>query len=153
MFLNRSLSSAVSINPSAAGLNIADGVTAASPIDVYRFNTAQSISLNLRASSLSGDVNVAVIQDKNANGVVNADEILAQSANTGLTAESLKIATLKPGTYFVLVEAAAGTTAANYQLDLGATKSTVADILWRDQGRNELGYWRFDGLRHWSSNG
>ncbi|MFM2431187.1 MAG: hypothetical protein RLZZ511_2400 [Cyanobacteriota bacterium] len=154
MFLNRSLSSAVSINPSAAGLNIADWVPTTSPIDAYRayrFSAAQPMSLNLRASSLSGDVNVAVIQDKNANGVVNADEILAQSANTGLTAESLKIATLKPGTYFVLVEAAAGTTAANYQLDLGATKSTVADILWRDQGRNELGYWRFDGLQFMDS--
>jgi Bacterial Ig-like domain len=94
-----------------------------------------------------GVIGGSQVFDQNGNGIVNAGEVLHQSANTGLLAEQLKVSTLLPGNYFVVVELGANT-AANYTIELGATKSTVADILWRDFSKNQVGYWRFDGLNY-----
>jgi Bacterial Ig-like domain/FG-GAP-like repeat len=153
MFVDRVLNSAAAINPTAGSLSISDSVSTANPADVYKFNLQQSSSFSLLTSGLSGDVNIAIVQDINGDGkVTNQTEVLYQSVNPGLVAESLKIATLQgqssinSGNYFVVVELGANTTAANYTIDLGATKSTLADILWRDSSRQEVGYWRFDGL-------
>jgi Bacterial Ig-like domain len=154
MFLERSLTNAAAINPTAGSLSISDSVSTANLADVYKFNLQQSSSFSLLTSGLSGDVNIAIVQDTNGDGkVTNQTEVLYQSVNPGLVAESLKIATLQgqssinSGNYFVVVELGANTTAANYTIDLGATKSTLADILWRDSSRQEVGYWRFDGLQ------
>jgi hypothetical protein len=148
MFLDRSLTNATAITPATgSNLTISDAVAANNPADVFKFSLQQSSSLNLLASRLSGDVNIAIVQDKNNNGVVNANEVLYQSANAGLLAEQLKVSTLLPGNYFIVVELGANT-AANYTIELGATKSTNADILWRDFSKNQVGYWRFDGLQY-----
>jgi hypothetical protein len=152
MFLDRVLNNAAAINPTAGSLSISDSVSTANPVDVYKFTLQQRSSLNLLASGLSGDVNIAVVQDKVSTGVgigvVNDGEVLFQSVNAGLTPESLKVSTLEPGTYYVVVELGANPTAANYTIEAGATKATNADILWRDFTNRQVGYWRFDGLQY-----
>ncbi len=148
MFLDRSLTNATAITPATgSSLTISDAVASNNPADVFKFSLQQSSSLNLLASRLSGDVNIAIVQDKNNNGVVNANEVLHQSANAGLLAEQLKLSTLLPGNYFIVVELGTST-AADYTIELGTTKSTNADILWRDFSKNQVGYWRFDGLQY-----
>jgi Bacterial Ig-like domain/Calpain family cysteine protease len=149
MFLDRSLTNATAITPATgSSLTISDAVAANNPADVFKFSLQQNSSLNLLASRLSGDVNIAIVQDKIVdNKVTNLDEVLFQSANAGLLAEQLKVSTLLPGNYFIVVELGANT-AADYTIEVGATKSTNADILWRDFSKNQVGYWRFDGLQY-----
>jgi ankyrin repeat protein len=148
------LTNATAITPATgSSLTISDAVAANNPADVFKFSLQQNSSLSLLASRLSGDVNIAIVQDKNGNGsvdgatAVNPSEVLFQSTNAGLLAETLKVSTLLPGNYFIVVELGANP-AADYTIELGATKSTVADILWRDFSKNQVGYWRFDGLNY-----
>ncbi len=100
MFLDRVLNGAAAINPTAGSLSIADSVSTANLADVYKFTLQQNSSLNLLASRLSGDVNLAIVQDKNGNGVVNPGEVLHQSANVGLLAEQLKVKYAAAGKLF-----------------------------------------------------
>jgi RHS repeat-associated protein len=148
MFLNRSLSSSVSITATASSTSISDAVSTTNPADIYKFNLAQRASVNLLASGLSADVNIAIVRDSNANGIVNDGEILGRSENVGTTIENIQLANLAAGDYFIIVEAGANVASANYSLNLGANKVTGADILWRDTDNDQVGYWRFDGTTY-----
>jgi hypothetical protein len=98
MFLNRALGSATSVNLTSGSVDFTDSVTA-SQADVFKFNLAQRSSVNLLVAGLSGDVNIAIVQDKQAAGVagfgvVNEGEILGSSALTwlqGIIMSSLQV--------------------------------------------------------------
>jgi Bacterial Ig-like domain/FG-GAP-like repeat len=148
MFLNRSLSSSVPITATASSTSISDAVSSSNSANIYKFNLAQRSSLNLLASGLSADVNMAIVRDSNANGIVNDGEILGRSENAGTTIENIQLANLAAGSYFIIVEAGANVTNANYSLSFGTSKASGADILWRDTDNDQVGYWRFDGTTY-----
>jgi hypothetical protein len=83
-FTNRSLASAINIATpqgfSQAG-SIAGTTQVPEPLTLYRFQLNGRSSLNAKLDGLTGDVNIALIQDKDLSGKIDAGEVLQVSEN------------------------------------------------------------------------
>jgi len=95
-------------------------IDAANPINIYEFiipnfNSEVSIIMNQMKANLDLDL----IYDLNNNRAVQSNEIVASSANLGLTPESIELDKLPSGTYFLRVSPRDGST--HYLLNLSAT--------------------------------
>lgn len=94
---------------------VTGSISGTNTADIYRFSLSQSSLLNLTLGGLGGDADVRLIQDLNSNGFIDAGEVLAVSAQSGITPESLTLS-LGAGTYYVQVYHYNGNT--RYSLNL-----------------------------------
>jgi hypothetical protein len=96
--------------------------TTADQNDVYRFRLGATSNLQLVMSGLTQNADVQVIHDRNNNGIVDAGEILGQSAQGGSTRETINLQNLAAGeNYYVRVYAHSGggvNNSTNYNLFL-----------------------------------
>ncbi|MGV0024358.1 FG-GAP repeat domain-containing protein [Phormidesmis priestleyi] len=106
------------IKPSAI-FSLIDRVDSTDLNNFYRFNLSQSGVFAANLTGLTGDADVRLIQDKNQNGAIDADEILAWQWERGTTSESIR-RFLAAGDYLVQVMSYGGQ-AANYSLGTSFT--------------------------------
>lgn len=106
------LGAARAINSTAS---VRDQVNSGNPVDVFRFSLGQASSLNLKFRSSGQGANLRLIQDRNANGRLDAGEIL-RSARMGAQQTEVNLPQTGAGTYFLQVTR--GQAANRYQLNL-----------------------------------
>lgn len=101
--------------------------------DYYRFQLDQTSNLSLSLTGMTADADLYLIQDANFNGVLEAGEVLDFSIAANTTADSIALAGLTAGTYYIGVLQYQGNT--NYLLqatatptDVGGTLTTAAQI-------------------------
>lgn len=107
-------------------LSVAKGINSTSTIrdrlnsgnsgDLFRFDLAQASRFNLKFKSSKSGTSLKLIQDRNLNGQIEADEIL-RSARMGSQQRTITESLLASGTYYLQI-AAAGQGANRYQLNL-----------------------------------
>ncbi|WP_421657326.1 pre-peptidase C-terminal domain-containing protein [Leptothermofonsia sp. ETS-13] len=100
--------------------------------EFYRFNVDAAGLLNVQLTNLVADANLFLIQDLNNNGIIDSDEFLQSSINSGTIAESIT-QSLTPGTYFIYVLQGSSNANTSYSLSLafdqvGNTLATPLDI-------------------------
>ncbi|CAD5922135.1 G-D-S-L family lipolytic protein [Planktothrix tepida] len=118
--LKDDLTQAVDIDILLGDQTIIGLVTDADPVDIYQFiipNFKSDFSAIM--NQMKANLDLDLIQDLNGNQAVQSNEIIASSANLGLTPESIQIDQLPRGTYFLRVSSVEGNT--NYLLNLSAT--------------------------------
>ncbi len=93
-------------------------------IDLYRLSLT-SDHLNVVLTGLSADADIRVIRDVNDNGAIDYGEILASSTRVGSRDETINLAGLSNGDYFVEVRRYSGDT--SYKLRL--SNSYTNDLL------------------------
>ena len=94
------------------------------PIDYYRFNLANPSGLTLNLSGLSTDIDLELSQDKDSDGLISSDEIIQVSELTENQDETIDIAALPAGNYFVKVSQYEGDTT----YDLSLTPKTAVGV-------------------------
>jgi hypothetical protein len=67
----------------------------------YKFQLNGRSSLNARLDGLTGDVNIALIQDRDLSGKIDAGEVLQVSENPGVIGDFISRNKLDPGTYYL----------------------------------------------------
>ena len=92
------LGTARDIIVSSATTIFRDFVSSGDTNDFYRFSMSNTSYRSLLLNGLTANANVEVIQDRNNNGLVDSNEIIAFSRNGGTISESL-IGNLSNGTY------------------------------------------------------
>jgi FG-GAP-like repeat len=147
-FVNRSLANPINIAPqgfSQAG-SIATSTQVPEPLTLYKFQLNGRSSLNARLDGLTGDVNIALIQDKGNIGTIDAGEVLQVSQNPGVIGDFISRSKLDPGTYYLGISLGGANSAGTYSYTLGlnARPDSTADVLWRKG--DTVGYWTLNGL-------
>ncbi|WP_432810111.1 S8 family serine peptidase [Pantanalinema sp. GBBB05] len=99
-------------------------ISSSNTADVYRFRLATSGSLNLTLTELQADVDIRLIQDINANGIIDVGEEITRSQQAGTRSESLQLDSLAAGNYLVQVYQYQGVT--NYTLSLSSIAAGVS---------------------------
>ncbi|UBF25607.1 pre-peptidase C-terminal domain-containing protein [Kovacikia minuta CCNUW1] len=130
-WMQSSSAQAATISPASPGDNIPEAydlgtlqgrrdfsgfVGNSDPQDFYRFQLGTTSSLSLNLTGLSADADLFLVRDFNNNGLVESNEIVAQSIATGITSESINLNGLGAGTYFAVAVQYSGNT--NYNLSL-----------------------------------
>jgi hypothetical protein len=95
---------------------VGDAVSLADTDDYYRFRATGDLSFNLRLTGLTGDAGVELLNDSGA--------VIAQSTNSGTTAESINYMLHSGDAYFIRVYLQSGNEAA-YTLSVAATTPVV----------------------------
>ena len=109
------MASAVKVNDPNGTLFFNESVGGSDPADFYRITFTQTTHMILAMGELSGNADLALIQDTNGNGIADASEILATSTNPDTQNEGMTWHSA-PGTYFVRVSApGAGTVSYSLQ--------------------------------------
>ncbi len=93
------LQAAQAVSPS---FNRSDQVNPSNLSDYYRFDIGTSGVFSATLSGMTADADVRLVQDKNSNGAIDTDEILAWQWERGSTNESIR-RFLGAGTYYVQV--------------------------------------------------
>lgn len=88
------------------------------PENFYRFSLAGPTKITANLTGIRSDADLALIQDINGNGKVDAQDIIAISENENTQPETIT-KDLRPGNYFLLVNQFEGDT--NYNLSLSGT--------------------------------
>ena len=140
------LSTATSLILTNTAQPFSDSVDNADRLDYFRFTLGRSSSLNVVLGGLNGDANLALIRDANANGAIEAGEIMAQSTNTGSLAELINKTPFAAGDYYLEVSYGSGATV-NYTLSSAAQPavSAPAAIDWRNPTTGDLSVWLMNG--------
>lgn len=99
-----------------------DFISNTDTVDFYRFSLNTTRDFDLSLYSLSADADVAIAQDSNLNGVIDAGEYLSISNSYGMAKDAINISNLPAGTYYIGVYHYSGNT--NYNLYLSATQPT-----------------------------
>lgn len=136
MVAGNSLSTAQNVVLSTNIQTFNDSAVFGSP-DYYKINLTKQSSLNVRASSLSQDINLNVL-DASGNQVNDLT-----SVNGGSLAESIN-AVLKPGTYYIQVSPR-NSTSTNYSLSVNGSVDFNSDVLWRETSSGNIYYWKMNG--------
>jgi len=129
------LSTARNIGTLSTAQTYTDWVGSADTNDYYSFNLAATSNLSVLLNGLSANADLQLIRDTNANGVIDAGEVLQSSAVAGTANDSITLNNLAAGTYFVRVYPNGGNT--NYNLTLSATSSVIND--WFSQNLRDTG--------------
>jgi len=108
------LQSALKVNSPNGNVFFTETVGGADPVDFYRITFTQSTHMILSMGYLSGNADLALIQDTNGNGQVDASEILDTSERPNTENESIAFHS-PPGTYFIRVSTP-GAVAVSYTL-------------------------------------
>jgi serine protease len=72
-------------------------------LDVYQFRLNQTSSLSLSLTGLTSDADLYLIQDGNANGIVETNEILRYAISPGVASESINLTGLAAGRYYIQI--------------------------------------------------
>jgi uncharacterized repeat protein (TIGR01451 family) len=92
--------------------------------DYYRFSLSSTNDLNVDVTGLSnGDLFAELGQDKNNDGILDFDEIIATSDEEGDASEKISRTGLAAGDYILHLGRSSGNT--NYNLNLSATPSVI----------------------------
>ena len=94
--------------------------------NIYSFSVFGKTNLNLALTDLSNDADVQIIEDKNNNGLIDTGEIIATSHLGSTTSESINLANLKTGKYFVQVYQYLGDTYYNLKLSTKIVSNLIA---------------------------
>ncbi len=98
---------------------VIESVSTENPVDIYRFVIPNETSqVSIRLSELTADADLEILQDLNANEVIEFDETFATSKNLGIASESLIFDELTTGAYFVRVSQFEGETDYNLSFDV-----------------------------------
>lgn len=120
--------------------------------DLYSFSLSTTGNFSLALDGLSADADVRVIQDTNNNGLVEDSEVIALSEFEGTASESINLANLAAGNYYVQVYQFEGNT--NYTLNLSTTAQinvgSISGINWNDANGNGLQDGGELGLANWT---
>lgn len=95
--------------------------------DVYRFRLATGGSLNLTLTDLQADVDVRLIRDLNANGIIDVGEEMTRSQQAGTRSESIQFDSLAAGNYLVQVYQYQGATTYTFSLSSVAAGVSIPD--------------------------
>ena len=118
-----------------AEASASDLVNDEDPVDFYEFTITEQSEVTVNLTGLTGDANLALINDLNDNGAVDDGEVFAFSA-LELTADEEIFEVLDAGTYFIRVRQDDGEDApglARYDLSISAeapdgTLATANDL-------------------------
>ncbi len=99
-----------------------DKVSSKNQSDVFSFNLTNPGVLSIRFKSLGRSASLNLIQDRNQNGVVEADEVLQTLSSKSKKVGKLDLADMAIGTYYLQV-AARGSSP--YQLKLSAAAAAT----------------------------
>jgi len=83
---------------------------------LYRFNLESASDVTILLDEMSANADIRLVQDRNNNGQIEPEEIIAIAAATGASPEQISQSNLAPGTYYVWVSQTQGNTA--YQLNI-----------------------------------
>jgi hypothetical protein len=111
-----------------AAINRSGTVNSNDTSDIYRFSLAAPSALNLNLNGLRSNANIRLIRDSNRNGLIDTNEIVASSTQSGANPESIDMRWLASGDYFVQVYQQ-GSGATNYSLRL--SRSTPIPLSFR----------------------
>jgi serine protease len=106
---NGTLATAVDLGTLYGQVQKTDSVSAAAPVDYFKFKLAYTGKVTARLTNLTANADLRLIRDANGNGVADASEVLAVSANGGTSAEQIIKAPIGPGTFFFQVKRVANT--------------------------------------------
>jgi Bacterial pre-peptidase C-terminal domain len=117
-------------------------------LDFYKFSTTAASNLKLSLNGLTGNATLNILQADGTTalpapaGTGNTSNI----SNDGKLSESFVFNNLPAGNYVIRVEMAAGTTAADYNLEAIANKAATANsILWKQPGAENSVFWQLNG--------
>jgi Bacterial pre-peptidase C-terminal domain len=126
----------------ATSLLLSDGLpqtlggslSAADPLDFYKFSTTAASNLKLTLSGLTGNARLNVLQADGTTALVASATAgnTSNVSNDGKLSESFVFNALPVGNYVIKVDLPAGTTTADYLLETIANKdATVSSVLWQ----------------------
>lgn len=118
-------------NPFLGRTHLADFVSSSDSADIYKFTiaTAGTISASFPDTALNTDADLALIQDVNGNGTVDAGDILVSSATNRSNAGEGFSRAVAAGTYYVRVLQRAGSPAYDMTLTVDTAGNTPATAL------------------------
>lgn len=131
-YAGNTLGTARELNINSSSQTFTDWVGSLDTKDYYRFSLSGRSSFNLALNNLSADANVQLIQDRNNNGSVDNNEVIASSTQSGTSAESIKT-TLDAGTYHIQVYQGLKTANTNYSLTVSANPAPQSISDWINQ--------------------
>ncbi|NJM49101.1 MAG: hypothetical protein HC860_25465 [Alkalinema sp. RU_4_3] len=103
-FVNRSLANPINV-ATPQGFSQTGAIVSTTqvpePLTIYKFQLNGRSSLNAKLDGLSGDVNIALIQDKDLNTKIDVGEVLQVSQNSGVIGDFISRSKLDPGTYYL----------------------------------------------------
>jgi len=102
-----------------------DFVSNANPQAFYRFQLNATSNLNLTLNGLSADADLYLIRDNNNNGAIDSNDVIAASVAPGTTPDTINVAGLAAGTYFVDVVRYSGNTTYSLTLTADAAGNTL----------------------------
>jgi hypothetical protein len=94
-----------------------NSVGANDPADFYRFTLPDIANLQVRVTGSNSGTRFALIQDSNANGLVDNNEIVTSGSSFGANSPADATQTLPQGAYFIQIESTS-TQSTPYQLEL-----------------------------------
>lgn len=98
---------------------VSDFVGSSDTVDFFRFSLNSASDFDLSLTGLSANAEVAIAQDRNLNGIIDADEYVGLSNRFGTAIDTININSLPAGNYYAGVYDSSGGT--NYNLYLSAT--------------------------------
>jgi hypothetical protein len=108
---NATLPTATDLGTLFGQVQHADSVSAADTVDHFKVKLAHTGKLTARLTNLSANADLRLIRDANNNGLAEASEVLAVSANGGTAQEQIIKAPIGPGPYFLQVKRVTGSPA------------------------------------------
>jgi serine protease len=114
------LSTARNLGNLSASQTITDFVGGSDPTDIYRFQLTNNSNVQLKLDNLLEDADLTLVRDINANGTIEASEILGSSILSGRQDDTIGLNNLLAGSYFVFVNRGLTTANTNYRLNLAA---------------------------------
>lgn len=112
-------------NMNGQALRFNNTIDAESPTAFYRFSLNSTTRFAATLTGLTANLDEVLIQDKNGDGQVQQNEILAYPALAGTAPESIAM-TLPAGTYYLWVAPPVNGTKSQYTLTMSAVAPTVA---------------------------
>lgn len=101
----------------SAGIPVPEQVGDFDPIDIYRVSLATPNQLRVTLDGLSADADVKIGSDRNQDGIISYDEVIARGVKPGTQAEDVYVPALVPGEYYILVEQYSGNTTYNLSVE------------------------------------
>ena len=104
--------------------------------DFFRLRVTQRSSAVLTLTSQNANADLAIL---------DAGGVLQQSTNGGTLTDAIATARLDPGDYYIRVSLADSSTSTNYTLKVNTTKTSRADLLWRNYNGGQNVVWLMNG--------
>ncbi|MBW4508835.1 MAG: pre-peptidase C-terminal domain-containing protein [Scytonematopsis contorta HA4267-MV1] len=98
------LATARKLNLTSTTQTLVDSINPNNLNDFYSFNLTSRSSFNLTLNGLSNDIDIQLIHDSNANGLLDEKEVITGSYRSGTQAESITT-NLERGNYFIRIYA------------------------------------------------